>query len=343
MEIFISWSGDASKAVAEALREWLGYVIQAVRPWMSEADIDKGARWGSEMARHLADCQFGIICLTPDNVTAPWILFEAGALSKTLKHSHVCPYLLGLVPTDLTGPLAQFQAARAVKADTKRLLRTINRALGDDALPEEKLNKAFEMLWPGLERELDSIHLDQHDAATGPRIAEREMIEEVLMLVRRVARFELGMHPGPESEPQSGMFSSFTKKELEDVVKALDLDLPTKPRTVAGWRLMLEEWFRNAAASRPQLRLQDPTADGEVILGLMHTLMDRDLELPSTLVSRLWPYGEAAIASSTSEEDAVLLLVALYVMMTSGRDPKEELRRVVSGQFSDTVPGQTMA
>jgi len=37
------------------------------------------------------------------------------------------------------------------------------------------------------------------------------------------------------------------------------------------------------------------------------------------------------------------LLVALYVMMTSGRDPKEELRRVVSGQFSDTVPGQTMA
>jgi len=41
MKVFISWSGQRSAAVADALRYWLPKVIQALEPWMSADDIEK--------------------------------------------------------------------------------------------------------------------------------------------------------------------------------------------------------------------------------------------------------------------------------------------------------------
>jgi hypothetical protein len=42
--VFISWSGPRSKWIAEFLHSQLPKIIQAARPWMSEENIDKGAR-----------------------------------------------------------------------------------------------------------------------------------------------------------------------------------------------------------------------------------------------------------------------------------------------------------
>jgi hypothetical protein len=92
MEIFLSWSGHRSKAVAEALRLWLPKVNPAFKPWLSTADIDKGARWASNVAERLEAARAGIVCLTPSNLHADWILWEAGALSKTTKN--LCLYSL---------------------------------------------------------------------------------------------------------------------------------------------------------------------------------------------------------------------------------------------------------
>ncbi len=126
MEVFISWSGTRSHAIARALHGWLPQVINALRPWLSSTDIDKGARWSQDISARLNNAKAGIICLTPNNLSSPWILFEAGALSKSIDASYVCTFLVELEPAAVAQPLAQFQATRAEKDDVLRLLKTLN-------------------------------------------------------------------------------------------------------------------------------------------------------------------------------------------------------------------------
>ena len=186
MEIFISWSGARSEKVAEALRDWLPSVIQSVRPFMSASDIEKGSRWSNDLAVHLEDAQFGLICLTPDNLEAPWLLFEAGALSKSIENSRVVPYLHGVSQAQLQGPLAQFQAALAAKDSTLDIIKSINEASGENRLEQTRLENAFETWWPRLENTLNSVPATTEKAP--PSRTDRDILEEVLRLCRQMSR-----------------------------------------------------------------------------------------------------------------------------------------------------------
>ncbi|MFN8475090.1 MAG: TIR domain-containing protein [Anaerolineae bacterium] len=157
VNVFLSWSGSRSRIVAEVLRDWLPKVHQLVHPWIS-VDIEKGARWDGEIAARLDECRIGILCLTAENMREPWLLFEAGAISRT-KDARACTYLFELKPSDLLGsPLASFQHTRADdKEDTRRLIRTINNSLGSEKLGERQLDASFDKWWPDLEAALSEI------------------------------------------------------------------------------------------------------------------------------------------------------------------------------------------
>jgi hypothetical protein len=210
VKVFLSWSGERSRQVAEALRIWLPCVIQAVEPWMSSSDIDKGTRWGVDLATQLSDTKFGVICLTPENLTAPWILFEAGALSKTLVETFVCPYLYELQPSDVAGPLAQFQATKAQREDTWGLVQTLNSALGDQALSTDMLSRSFQVWWLILEENLAGIPMPERP--TSPQRSERDVLDEVLTLVRHVARHQAS---APSDVEVSRRIDQFTNFDLE--------------------------------------------------------------------------------------------------------------------------------
>lgn len=120
MLVFLSWSGSKSKAVAEALKQWLVQVIQAVDPWLS-CDIAKGVRWNDEVSAKLEASKFGIICLTRENLDARRILFEAGAISK-VKDALVCTLLLDITPSEVEQPLSQFQHTSIEKNDFRKLM-----------------------------------------------------------------------------------------------------------------------------------------------------------------------------------------------------------------------------
>ena len=184
MKVFISWSGEQSYALAEILRRWLPGVIQAVKPYFTPDDVTKGARWSTELAKELEDSMAGLICVTRDNLEAPWIMFEAGALSKSLDSSLVCPILFGVEPSDLKGPLVQFQAARFDKVEMHRVVKTINDALGNAALDTDILDSVFDMWWPrlkdGVEKELNT----QRVRKECPMRSDRDILEEMLELMR---------------------------------------------------------------------------------------------------------------------------------------------------------------
>src|SRR5579871_4502302 len=121
MNVFISWSGETSRRIANTLHDWIPYVIQAVHPFVSAGDIEKGQRWSQVLGSELAKTDYGIICVTSDNLNAPWLHFEAGALSKTLEE-YVSPFLFGVDPKKLPGPLQQFQSTVYEKADVFQLM-----------------------------------------------------------------------------------------------------------------------------------------------------------------------------------------------------------------------------
>jgi TIR domain len=191
MKVFVSWSGKYSLGAACIIREWLPSVIQLVVPYVSSEDIDKGARWSTDIARELAESNYGIICVTKENLNAPWLNFEAGALSKTLDKSRVTPLLLNLLRSDVQDPLKQFQSALVEKEELFKLLQSINNQISDQKrLSDGALEKAFDMWWPNLEKDLQELKQSHSDpnAQITPPDPQSKILEEMLEILRQQQR-----------------------------------------------------------------------------------------------------------------------------------------------------------
>lgn len=199
MKIFLSWSGNSSKLVAEALRDWLPNVIQTIEPWLSSEDIPYGDRWQQVIATALEEAAAGIICLTRENIWAIWLTFEAGALAKA--SSLVCPYLLDVEPAEVKGPLTQFQCAKADRGDTRRLLLTLNQRSGSSSIPEHVLERAFELHWPSLEARLRTIRSQVPAPEVGLSLEEK--VDEALQLLRILTQARA--EPVAAQRPTKGM------------------------------------------------------------------------------------------------------------------------------------------
>lgn len=180
MQIFISWSGSDSRKVAELLRDWLPHIIQEMEPYVSSQDIEKGERWAENIGDSLSTIDFGIIVLTPTNINAPWVNFEAGALSKTVK-SRVIPILCGMDRIDAaTSPLRQFQYALSTKEDISKILASIN---GHCTRPLDlnRLSSAIDKWWPDFINEFNLIQFLESADARQPTETDRLLKMEAAM------------------------------------------------------------------------------------------------------------------------------------------------------------------
>ena len=137
-----------------------------------------------------------------DNIHNDWILFEAGALSKSLEKSHVCPVLFGITNTDLAGPLKQFQTTEFEKGDIHRLLGVINGRSGENKLPQKTLDTVFEKWWPDLEGKVNQI-LAEVGKPEEPTRSDRELLEGIL---QRLSKDDVTIFgPTPSRNPSAAV------------------------------------------------------------------------------------------------------------------------------------------
>jgi hypothetical protein len=159
MKIFLGWSGKSSKAVADVLYKWLPKMFsEGVTVWMSSQDIEAGQLWENELDAQLSSENFGILCLVPRNRSKAWLLFEAGALSKSVASPRVVPYCLGFGPGKIPEPLSRFQGVPADRDGTWKLVKSINKQLRmKSKRSASDLRKHFEKKWTELDNRLNPI------------------------------------------------------------------------------------------------------------------------------------------------------------------------------------------
>lgn len=232
MKVFLSWSGNMSHKVALVFRDWFPSVIQSIEPYVSSEDIDKGARWSTDIAKELEDSTFGILCVTKENINAPWLTFEAGALSKTMDKSFVSPFLFDIKRSEVDGPILQFQSTIFQKEDIKKLIKTLNKACGEGSIPEARLDKAFEVWYPTLEEELSKIKETIEPVESKGEVAKSstetenissEILEEILELAR--SNQKLLRNPDPSITNGIEKLQMLTEEANQKINRIQDADM----------------------------------------------------------------------------------------------------------------------
>ena len=167
--------------MANALRDWLPMALNYVEPFVSDKDIQAGDRWAQKIAGELESSNFGIICITPENISSEWILFEAGARSKSMLDGKVIPLVFDLELSELMPPLSQFQAQKLELSGMMEVVRSINE-IAEKKTDEKIIARSVPALWPQLETALGEISsiapTEKHRRPT------HEILEELVTDVR---------------------------------------------------------------------------------------------------------------------------------------------------------------
>ena len=184
MRVFLSWSGNRSKQAARELHQWLARLFPASRYGCRK--LSPGGRWSVSLQEALNRSDFGVVCVTPDNVDSHWLLFEAGAISKKSK-ALVAPLLIGLQPDELPPPLQQFQAVTSDYAGLYALCKELNSRMIDGRIEEKTLEKRFSKSYGAIEAALAKLG-NRNDGAVGATRKRYASLVEFISGLERISK-----------------------------------------------------------------------------------------------------------------------------------------------------------
>lgn len=147
--LFISWSGELGKKVAELIYDWIdtSYKNAKANVFLSTR-IEPGRQGFTEIMNALDNCTKGFFIMTRERIRSPWIHFEAGAISKADASNWVIPIYVDIDRESLgNDPLTEFQSNYSFcYDDLEELISYIGKELGwdqTDSYNSKKLQEEF--------------------------------------------------------------------------------------------------------------------------------------------------------------------------------------------------------
>jgi hypothetical protein len=172
VHIFISWSGEATRPLSQAFKLFFERVLAGhATVWTSSSDLVAGDRFNESIAGNLIKADVGVLLITRQNMRAPWILFESGALAHKEINRGAIPILVDLERSELESPLSQFQNIQGADlSGMKVILETLSTKTN---LSPDALEALLERFWPNLESALS----DARDAAASSTATPNEAMQ----------------------------------------------------------------------------------------------------------------------------------------------------------------------
>lgn len=167
--IFISWSKSPSKEIAEQVK----FLLEKIFPdpiisfFVSSSDkngIGPGDRFNKILDENLETSNYGILILTKNNFSQPWIMFEAGALSKDSQISKIVPVFFNREESSLEAPLKPFNHISFNMIEFETLVFSIKKAqFGATSLTieqKELLKHSLVKHWDDFEKNVNILLTD---------------------------------------------------------------------------------------------------------------------------------------------------------------------------------------
>ena len=118
-KVFISWSGNKAKVCADFLTTLFQEIFEKSDIIFYSKQISDGRMWICDIDEALKKSQIGIILLTREDISRPWINFEAGAIYMVSKESIVIPVFIDIESNNIMAehPLKLFQSTKKFDLD----------------------------------------------------------------------------------------------------------------------------------------------------------------------------------------------------------------------------------
>lgn len=180
--VFISWSGEQSREIANVIDQYLNFILQPVTTFYSPDDVRKGDGWDDSIHKALKEASFCIVCLTPTNLESPWLHYEAGIVSTK---GQVSALLSGVKPSAIKGALSRFQASEITYDDMYNLIFSINLTFSKPLSPEA-VRHAFDLHWEAFRSKIKAAQERHAAAIPEKKNVDFSEIRELKHLVERL-------------------------------------------------------------------------------------------------------------------------------------------------------------